>query len=233
MQIKLLAEGGAMKPGPALSQKLGPAGIPINQVIQKVNEATSDFTGLKVPVELDVDLKTKKFEVKIFSPPVSELLKKELGIAKGSGEQIKTKIANASIEQIISVAKTKMQNLLCKNLKSAVKVVTGTCVTLGILIENKPAKEIEKEIDEGKYDKEISQVKTETSPEKKKILDDYFQEVLRKQELILKQEQAAKEAAEQAAATPVAATGAPTAITPAVTAAAPKVEKAKEPAKKK
>jgi len=222
-----------MKPGPALSQKLGPAGIPINQVIQKVNEATSDFTGLKVPVELDVDLKTKKFEVKIFSPPVSELLKKELGIAKGSGEQIKTKIANASIEQIISVAKTKMQNLLCKNLKSAVKVVTGTCVTLGILIENKPAKEIEKEIDEGKYDKEISQVKTETSPEKKKILDDYFQEVLRKQELILKQEQAAKEAAEQAAATPVAATGAPTAITPAVTAAAPKVEKAKEPAKKK
>jgi len=233
MQIKLLAEGGAMKPGPALSQKLGPAGIPINQVIQKVNEATSDFTGLKVPVELDVDLKTKKFEVKIFSPPVSELLKKELGIAKGSGEQIKTKIANASIEQIISVAKTKMQNLLCKNLKSAVKVVTGTCVTLGILIENKPAKEIEKEIDEGKYDKEISQVKTETSPEKKKILDDYFQEVLRKQELILKQEQAAKEAAEQAAATLVAATGAPTAITPAVTAAAPKVEKAKEPAKKK
>ena len=232
MQIKLLAEGGAMKPGPALSQKLGPAGIPINQVIQKVNEATEDFKGLKVPVELDVDLKTKKFEVRIFSPPVSELLKKELGIAKGSGLQIKTKIANASIEQIISVAKTKMQNLLCKDLKSAVKVVVGTCVSLGILIENKTAKEIEKDIEAGKYDKEISQIKTETSSEKKKILDEYFQEVLKKQELILKQEQAAKEAAEQAA-TPVAATGVPAAITPAVTTAAPKVEKAKEPAKKK
>jgi large subunit ribosomal protein L11 len=234
MQIKLLAEGGAMKPGPALSQKLGPAGIPINQVIQKVNEATEDFKGLKVPVELDIDVKTKKFEVKIFSPPVSELLKKELGIAKGSGEQIKTKIANASIEQIISVAKTKMQNLLCKDLKSAVKVVTGTCVTLGILIENKPAKEVEKEIESGKYDKEISQIKTETSSEKKKILEEYFKEVLKKQELILKQEQAAKEAAEQAAATPVAATGTPTTLTAAATtAAAPKLEKAKEPAKKK
>jgi len=236
MIIKLLAEGGSMKPGPALSQKLGPAGIPINQVIQKINEATSDFNGLKVPVELNIDLKTKKFEVKIFSPPVSELLKKELGLTKGSGLQIKTKIANASIEQIISVAKTKMQNLLCKDLKSAVKVVVGTCVSLGVLVENKPAKEIEKDIDEGKYDKEISQIKTETSPEKKQILSDYFKEVLKKQELILKQEQAAKEAAELAAATPaaIAATGIP--ATPAATATAvvaPKVEKAKEPAKKK
>lgn len=238
MIIKLLAEGGSMKPGPALSQKLGPAGIPINQVIQKINEATADFNGLKVPVELDINLKTKKFEVKIFSPPVSELLKKELGVAKGSGMQLKTQIANASIEQIISVAKTKMQNLLCKDLKSAVKVVVGTCVSLGVLVENKPAKETEKDIEAGKYDKEIAHVKTETSPEKRKILDDYFQEVLKKQELILKQEQAAKEAAEQAAAattvaTPGATPAAPAATTATVVKAAPAATKAKEPAKKK
>jgi large subunit ribosomal protein L11 len=237
MMIKLLAEGGAMKPGPALSQKLGPAGIPINQVIQKINEATEDFHGLKVPVELNIDVKTKKFEVKIFSPPVSELLKKELGVAKGSGMQLKTIIANASIEQIISVAKTKMQNLLCKDMKSAVKVVVGTCVSLGVLVENKPAKETEKDITAGKYDKEIAQIKTVTSPEKKKALDDYFKEVLKKQELILKQEQAAKEAAEQAAtaAAPAAATATPaaTAAAPAAAKAAPAAAKAKEPAKKK
>ena len=238
MMIKLLAEGGAMKPGPALSQKLGPAGIPINQVIQKINEATEDFHGLKVPVELNIDVKTKKFEVKIFSPPVSELLKKELGITKGSGMQLKTIIANASIEQIISVAKTKMQNLLCKDMKSAVKVVVGTCVSLGVLVESKPAKETEKDIAAGKYDKEIAQLKTVTSPEKKKVLDDYFKEVQKKQELILKQEQAAKEAAEQAATTPVAAaTGtapaATAAVAPAAAKAAPAVTKAKETAKKK
>ena len=223
MQIKLLAEGGAMKPGPALSQKLGPAGIPLNQVIQKVNEATSDFQGLKVPVELDINLKTKKFEVKIFSPPVSELLKKELGIQKGSGAQLKIQVANASIEQVILVAKTKMQNLLCKDLKSAVKIVVGTCASLGILIENKSAKEIEKDIDEGKYDKEISQVETETPPEKKKILDEYFDEVQKKQEIILKQEQAAKEAAAEQATTDTAS----------ATPSPAKAEKAKEPAKKK
>lgn len=228
MIIKILADGGAMKPGPALSQKLGPAGIPINQVIQKINEATSDFQGLKVPVELDVNIKTKTFDVKVFSPPVSGLLKKELGIAKGSGTQLKNIVGNASIEQIISIAKTKMQNLLCKDLKSAVKVVAGTCVSLGILIENKPAKEIEKDIEAGKYDKEISQVKTETSPEKKKMLNDYLKEVQKKQDLMLKQEQAAKEAAEQAAPAATA--------TPAATASSSKAApatKAKEPAKKK
>jgi len=228
MIIKILADGGAMKPGPALSQKLGPAGIPINQVIQKINEATSDFQGLKVPVELDVNVKTKTFDVKVFSPPVSGLLKKELGIAKGSGTQLKNIVGNASIEQIISIAKTKMQNLLCKDLKSAVKVVAGTCVSLGILIENKPAKEIEKDIEAGKYDKEISQVKTETSPEKKKMLNDYLKEVQKKQDLMLKQEQAAKEAAEQAAPAATA--------TPAATASSSKAApstKAKEPAKKK
>ena len=68
MIIKILADGGAMQPGPALSQKLGPVGININQVITKVNEATKNFKGLKVPVELDVDAGTKAFEVKVFSP---------------------------------------------------------------------------------------------------------------------------------------------------------------------
>jgi hypothetical protein len=113
-------------------------------------------------------------------------------------------------------------------LKSAVKVVVGTCVSLGVLVENKPAKEIERDIENGKYDKEISQIKTETSEEKKKMLGEYFKEVQRKQEILLKQEQAVKDAAaaEKAVATPAA--GAATA-----TPAAPKAEKAKEPAKKK
>jgi large subunit ribosomal protein L11 len=194
MQIKILAEGGSMQPGPALSQKLGPAGININQVIQKINEATKNFKGLKVPVELDVDPSTKAFEVKVFSPPVSELLKRELGIPKGSGTQKKMQVANASIEQIISVAKTKLGNLLANNLKAAVSSVVGTCGSLGVLIENKPAVVVAQEIAEGKYDKEINEEKTETSPEKRKSLDEYFAKTNAEQQKILKQETAAKEA---------------------------------------
>ncbi len=189
MIIKLLVEGGDMKPGPALSQKLGPIGVNINNVIQKVNKTTENFKGLKIPIELDVNTSTKEFEITIFSPPVSELLKKELGIEKGSGAQIKIQVANASIEQIISVAKTKFQNLLCKDLKAAVKTVVGSCGSLGILIENKPASEIEQEIDKGKYDKEIQEEKTETSESKKVELDKYFSDIKSEQERLIKQEE--------------------------------------------
>lgn len=197
MQIKLLVEGGKLSPGPSLSQKLGPIGLNINQVIQKVNEATNEFKGLKVPVELNINTSTKEFDVKVFSPPVSELLKKELGIEKGSGAHKKMQVANASIEQIISVAKTKLPDLLSKNLKLALKTVVGTCVSLGILIENKSAIEIEKEIDEGKYDKEIQEEKIETSQEKKDKLDEFFSKIKAEQELIMRkeeQQEAAKEA---------------------------------------
>jgi len=194
MIIKILAEGGEMKPGPALSQKLGPAGINIGQVISKVNDATKNFKGMKVPVELDVNTSTKNFEVKVFSPPVSGLLKKELKIDKGSGAQKKVNVANASIEQIISVAKTKLPNMLCNDLKSAVKTVAGSCVSLGILIENKPASEIEQDIEDGKFDKEISEEKTETSEEKKEELKKYFTELKDKQDQLIKQQEKAKEA---------------------------------------
>ena len=60
MQIKLLVDAGGMKPGPALSQKLGPTGINVNQVIQKVNDATKKFEGIKVPVELEIDVQQQK-----------------------------------------------------------------------------------------------------------------------------------------------------------------------------
>ena len=203
MIIKLLVEGGSMQPGPALSQKLGPAGINLGQVISKVNDATKDFKGLKVPVELDVDMATKDFKVKVFSPPVSELLKKELGIDKGSGTQKKMQVANASIEQIIAIAKQKIGNLLAKDLKSAVKSVLGTCTSLGILVENKPPIEVGQEVDEGKYDSEINSEKTETSQEKKAELERYFKELHGKQEQLIKAEEAAKAAeAEQSEATP-------------------------------
>lgn len=197
MNIKILTEGGNLAPNPGLSQKLGPIGLNINQVIKKINEATSDFKGLKVPIELEVNSSTKEFEVKVFSPPVSGLLKKELGIEKGSGAQKKIYASNASIEQIISVAKTKFSNMLAKDLKSAVKTIIGSCVSLGVLVENKSPKEIEKDIEKGKYDKEINEEKTETSEEKRNKLDEFFSEIKDEQEKIIKQEQVAKESEEE------------------------------------
>lgn len=203
MIIKLLVDGGDMKPGPAIGQKLGPLGINIGKVVQEVNQSTKSFKGIKVPVELDIK-KDKSFSVNVLSPPTIELLKKELGIEKASGEARKIKVANASIEQIISVAKTKYSGMLANNFKSAVKSVAGSCVSSGILIESKPAKEAEKEISSGKYDKEIENMKTETSPGKRKELDSFFEKVRSEQEAKLKKEEEEKaaEEAKKAEATP-------------------------------
>ena len=232
MQIKLLVDGGEMKPGPIVGQKLGPAGVNIGLVISEVNKATSEFKGTKVPITLDVDTKTKKFKVEVSSPPTSELLKKELGLEKGTGEHKKNKISNAAIETIIKVAKTKYQNMLAKEFKSAVKSVVGSAVSLGILVEDK-SKEIIEDIDAGKFDSEIKSQKTEISNDKKAHLKSYFDKVLKAQEELKKAEEAAKaaeeaaklaaaatapgaaKAAEGAAGTTAAATGTAAAATPA------------------
>jgi large subunit ribosomal protein L11 len=197
MNIKLLVDGGAMKPGPAVAQKLGPAGVPVNKVIEEVNKATQEFKGMQVPVEIEVDLGTKTFEIEVFSPPISGLLKKEAGVEKGSGLQAKQNVANLSIEQIIKVAKSKMGNLLCNDLKSAVKTTIGSCTSLGILVENKPASEVGEDVDSGKYDKEIENEITETPEEKRKELDSYFNQLKAEQDKQLKLENKGEEEASE------------------------------------
>jgi large subunit ribosomal protein L11 len=224
MQIKLLVDAGAMKPGPALSQKLGPTGVNVNQVITKVNDATKQFKGMKLPVEVDVDTGTKAIEVKVFSPPASELLKKEVGVEKGSGTASKVKIGNISIEQAIAIAKTKHPNLLARTLKAAVKAVVGTCVSLGILVESKSPQEVEAEIDAGKYDKEINSEKTEPSTEKKAEIEAFFSNIKSNQDKMLKQEEIAKAAQAESDAAKAAKAAKP--------APAPKAS-TKAPAKKK
>ena len=233
MIIKLLIEAGNMKPGPAVAQKLGPLGINIGKVIQQVNEATENFKGLKVPVELDVNPKTKSFSVQVFSPPVAELIKKELGIEKAAGEHKKLKAGNLAIEEVIKIAKIKFPNMLSKNLKAGIKSVVGSCVSLGVLIENKNGKEIEKEITSGLYDNEINQEKTEASQEKLKQIKEYFAKLRTEEEAIIKKEEEAK-AAEDAAKAAAAAT-APVAEKKEVaktTATQEKTEEKKEEKKK-
>lgn len=222
--IKLIVEGGAMKPGPAVAQQLGPLGINLGKVIQDVNTATAGFKGVKVPVEIDANPKTKNFTIKVFSPPVAELIKKELHLEKGSGQPHDTKVGNMAIEQIIFIAQTKLPNMLAKNIKAAVKLVVGSCVSLGVLIEDKSAKDIEKDIDAGIYDSEISSGRTEVSADKKKHLAESFAKVKVQQEAKAKAAEAAKlaeEAAKAAVVTAAPAAGAASAATGAAAAAAP------------
>lgn len=229
MIIKLLIDGGDMKPGPAIAQKIGPIGINMGQVISKVNQETSEFKNLKVPVELDVNPSNKSFTIKVFSPPTAELLKRELKIELGSADHKKIKVGNASIEQIISVAKIKYSNMLEKDFKSAVKSILGTAKSIGIFVENMDPRELSEEIDSGKFEKEIKEKKTETSPEKRKELDNYFTGVKQAQERILEQE---KKAAEEAEAAKAAATATPAPGTAPAAAAKTETKTEAKPAAK-
>jgi large subunit ribosomal protein L11 len=195
--IKLLVEGGNMTPGPAVAQQLGPMGINMGQVISDVNKATAEFKGVTLPVHLDVNPETKEVSIKVLSPPTSELIKKELGIEKASGARLKQRVGNFAIEQVISVSKAKHDSMLSNDFMATLKSVIGTCQALGVLIENKEPKEIMKDIQEGKYESEISAKKTDVDPEKRKELDEYFATVAAKQEAIKKAEDAEKAAEEE------------------------------------
>lgn len=227
MLIKLLVEGGAMKPGPALSQKLGPLGINLGKVLSEVNKATTGFIGMKVPVTLDINTKTKDFTIKISTPPTAELLKKELGFEKGSGQPNKIKVANAAIETIIKVAKTKQNDMLVNSLREAVKSVIGSCVSLGILVESKEPKETLAELEKGSYDPIIKKGTETADPEKLAKLAADFEQVRKVQEALIKE---MEKKAEEAAAAPAAEAAAPAA---AEAEAKPSAEKKPAEEKKK
>ncbi len=190
--VELIVEGGKASAGAQMGQAFGPLGINIQEILDKINEKTSDMKGMKLPVKVVVDTETKEFDLEIGSPPVSELIKKEIGIDKGSGMPHLEKTGNVSIEQIIKISKMKKDSMLVNNLKSAVKSVTGSCGPLGILVEGEEPGETCKDIDEGKYDKEIDEGLTETSEEKKKILEEQLIETrarLNKEKEILEAEE--------------------------------------------
>lgn len=209
--IKLLVDGGAMKPGPAVAQQLGPMGINMGKVISDINEATKDFKGMQVPVNLDVDAQTKDFTIKVLSPPISAILKKEAGIETASGARLKMQSANLSIEQVISATKQKYPNMLAKDFKGAFLSVLGSVMSIGLLIESKDPQEIIEEVKQGKYDKEIKEQKTETSPEKLQELKSYFATVKSKQDATKKAEDEAKAADEAKKAQKAVSANAPAA----------------------
>ncbi len=187
--IELLIEGGKATAGPEMGQKLGPMGVNIADILAKINEKTSSFKGMKVPVKLIVDTETKEFDISIGTPPVSQLIKKELNLEKGSSTPKSETVGNIAIEQTIKIAKMKQESMLATNFKAVVLSVIGTCDSLGILIEGKTSKEISKEIKQGKYDKEINEEKTEVDKEKQKKLKEKLQETQGKEEQEKKEEE--------------------------------------------
>jgi large subunit ribosomal protein L11 len=150
--IELIVAGGQATAGPPLGPALGPLGLNIMAVVTKINELTHDYAGMKVPVKVNVNPEDKTFEVTVGVPTSSALLVSELKIEKGSGTPNSVKAGDAKIEQIVRIAKIKRPELLARTLKGAAKEIIGTCVSVGVTVEGKDPREVQKEVDEGKYD---------------------------------------------------------------------------------
>jgi len=159
--ISVLVEGGKASPAPPLGPTLAQLKLNIGKVIEEINRATKEFSGIQVPVKIHVDEKTKEFKIEVGTPPVSQLIKKELGVEKlaglGKGEKGKRPepVGSLTIDQVIKIAKVKTN--IPGDLKNRVKQVLGTCLSCGVLVENKNPKEIIKEIEEGAYDDKLTE----------------------------------------------------------------------------
>jgi large subunit ribosomal protein L11 len=127
-------------------------GVNIGNVVSQINEKTKAYAGMKVPVTVSVDAKTKSFEITVVSPPTSALIMKEIGIEKGSQNPKSDIRGNISVAQLRKVAEMKLDKLAAYRIKAAVKEVMGVCNSMGVTVEGKPAREAIKEVAEGKYD---------------------------------------------------------------------------------
>ena len=150
--VSALVTGGEASAGPPLGPALGPLGINVLQVVNTINDKTKDFSGMKVPVKVEVDPDTKKFTVEVGIPPTTALIAKEAGITKGSGTAGKDYVGNISMENIVKIARMKIDISYAIDLKNAAKEIIGSCVSSGIKIENKPAKEIYVDVNNGQFD---------------------------------------------------------------------------------
>ncbi len=150
--VSALVTGGQANAGPPLGPTLGPLGVNILQIVNTINEKTKDFEGMKVPVTVSVDKKTKQWTVDVGIPSAAALILKEVGLQKGSGTSGATWVGDIKFDSIIKIAKLKIDSSYAQDIKATAKEIVGTCLPLGIKIEGKSPKEITTEVNAGKWD---------------------------------------------------------------------------------
>lgn len=151
--LEVLVDGGKATAGPPLGPALGPMGLNIMEVVKAINDRTKSFEGMKVPVKIVIDPKTKDYAIEVGTPPTSALILKELGSEKGSGDAGKTRIGNLTIAQAVKIAGMKVDAMEAKDMRTRVLEVIGTCLSMGVTVDGKGPKELTAEIREGKYDR--------------------------------------------------------------------------------
>ncbi|MBX3425852.1 MAG: 50S ribosomal protein L11 [Pirellulales bacterium] len=128
---KFQIPGGQATPAPPVGTSLGKYGVNLGQFVQAFNDKTKEAGGMMIPVVVSV-YNDRSFDFITKSPPAAVLLKKAVGLAKGSGVPNKTKVGTVTTAQMQEIAKIKMADLNARDVDHAVRMIAGTARSMGL-----------------------------------------------------------------------------------------------------
>jgi large subunit ribosomal protein L11 len=129
--IKLQLPAGQATPAPPVGPALGQHGANIMGFVKEYNERTSSQAGAIIPVEINI-YEDRSFTFVLKTPPASDLIRKTVGIEKGSAAQKREKVGKITRDQVRQIAETKMKDLNANDLEAAMRMVEGTCRSMGV-----------------------------------------------------------------------------------------------------
>ena len=132
--VKLQIPAGRANPAPPVGTALGPQGINIMAFCKEFNSRTQAQDGLILPVEITI-FADKSFTFILKTPPAAILIKKELGLEKGSGQPNRVKVGKLSKAQVKKIAEVKMPDLNCDSIESAMAMVAGAARSMGVEVD--------------------------------------------------------------------------------------------------
>ena len=133
--VKLQIPAGQATPAPPVGTALGPQGINIMAFVKEFNSRTAKEAGIILPVEITI-FSDKSFTFVTKTPPAAILIKKELGLEKGSGQPNRNKVGAVTRAQIKKIAEIKMPDLNCDSLESAMAMIAGAARSMGVEVKD-------------------------------------------------------------------------------------------------
>lgn len=131
--IKLHVPGGQANPAPPVGPALGQHGVNIMEFCKQFNSKTQDRQGITIPVEITV-YADRSFSYITKTPPASVLIKRAIGLPKGSGEPNREKVGKITRAQLEEIAQTKMEDLNASDMDAAVRMISGTARSMGVVL---------------------------------------------------------------------------------------------------
>ena len=131
--LKLQIKGGAANPSPPVGPALGSKGLNIMDFCKQFNARTQEKAGQVLPVVITI-YADKSFDFVIKTPPAAVLLMDAANLKKGSAEPNRTKVGSVSWDQVKEIAETKMPDLNCFTVESAMKMIAGTARSMGLTV---------------------------------------------------------------------------------------------------